>query len=137
MCGAVFADPAAEEPYLFHLALISIVRDRDQQYSEFSTEEVLNCRLVGVKQFEGSQIVVCPVEHLLLKGGHGLRPAAQRLALAGNAMADQARAFLMENDCATPSPRLVSVQDPFGRLLGKAKGSVMISSSQIMDVAAR
>ena len=29
-------------------------------------------------------------------------------------------------DCATPNPRLVRVQDPFGNLLAKAKGSVLI-----------
>jgi hypothetical protein len=36
-------------------------------------------------------------------------------------------------DCATPSPRLVRVQDPFGRLLAKSKGSVLISAKQILD----
>ena len=34
-------------------------------------------------------------------------------------------------DCATPSPRLVRVQDPFGRLLAKAKGSIVISLRSI------
>jgi hypothetical protein len=38
-------------------------------------------------------------------------------------------------DCATPSPRLVQVQDPFGKLLAKAKGSVLIGMSQIIAVA--
>ncbi len=36
-------------------------------------------------------------------------------------------------DCATPNPRLVRVQDPFGSLLAKAKGSVLISARQILD----
>jgi hypothetical protein len=36
-------------------------------------------------------------------------------------------------DCATPSPRLVRVQDPFGRLLAKAKGSILLSASQIFE----
>ena len=34
--------------------------------------------------------------------------------------------------CATPAPRLVRVKDPFGSLLAKAKGSVLISSTQIL-----
>jgi hypothetical protein len=38
-------------------------------------------------------------------------------------------------DCATPSPRLVRVQDPFGRLLAKAKGSVLISATEIVEAA--
>jgi len=38
-------------------------------------------------------------------------------------------------DCATPSPRLLPVQDPFGRLLAKAKGSVLIGASQVAQAA--
>lgn len=36
-------------------------------------------------------------------------------------------------DCATPNPRLVRVQDPFGSLLAKAKGSVLISVKEINE----
>ncbi len=36
-------------------------------------------------------------------------------------------------DCATPRPRLVKVRDPFGRLLARARGSVVISSSEILS----
>lgn len=35
-------------------------------------------------------------------------------------------------DCATPSPRLVRVQDPFGNLLATAKGSVVMSARQAL-----
>ncbi|MGI9229893.1 MAG: helicase-related protein [Gammaproteobacteria bacterium] len=38
-------------------------------------------------------------------------------------------------DCATPRPRLVKVRDPFGRLLAKTKGSMTISSTEILSVA--
>ncbi|OGS00021.1 MAG: hypothetical protein A3G41_08050 [Elusimicrobia bacterium RIFCSPLOWO2_12_FULL_59_9] len=38
-------------------------------------------------------------------------------------------------DCATPNLRLVRVQDPFGSLLARAKGSVLISSRQVMESA--
>jgi SNF2 family DNA or RNA helicase len=95
--GAVFVDPAAEKPYLFHLALVPVAREADPALADLSQEEILACPLVGVKQFEGSQIVVCPVEHLLLlKGGRGLPPSGQRLAVSAKAMLDQARAFLAE-----------------------------------------
>jgi hypothetical protein len=40
-------------------------------------------------------------------------------------------------DCATPTPRLVRVQDPFGNLLAKAKGSVLISHTQVTSAAGR
>ena len=36
-------------------------------------------------------------------------------------------------NCATPVPRLVRVQDPFGNLLAKAKGSVLVSQVQIVE----
>jgi hypothetical protein len=95
--GAVFVDPEAERPYLFHLALISVVREADRKIGEFATARALECRLVGVKQFEGSDLEVCSVERLLLlKGGAGLPPAAQRLALAASDIRDQASAFIAE-----------------------------------------
>jgi hypothetical protein len=36
-------------------------------------------------------------------------------------------------DCAAPAPRLVRVQDPFGALLARAKGSMLISMKQVLD----
>jgi superfamily II DNA or RNA helicase/DNA-binding XRE family transcriptional regulator len=95
--GAVFVDPSTEKPYLFHLALVTVAREADSELPDLSQEETLDCRLVGIKQFEGSQIVVCPVEHLLLlKGGRGLPAVGQRLAASAKGMLDQARAFLVE-----------------------------------------
>jgi hypothetical protein len=41
--------------------------------------------------------------------------------------------FCAVYDCATPNPRLVCVQDPFGNLLAKAKGSVLISAAQVLE----
>jgi hypothetical protein len=35
-------------------------------------------------------------------------------------------------NCATPTPRLARVQDPFGNLLAKAKGSVLVSHAQVV-----
>ena len=40
-------------------------------------------------------------------------------------------------DCATLSPRLVRVQDPFAKLLARAKGSVLFGQGQITEVAER
>jgi hypothetical protein len=95
--GAVFIDPTVDKPYLFHLALISVVRQADSEIPDLASEEVLDCRLVGVKQFDGAEVVLCPVEHLLLlKGGHGLPPAAQRLALIADKLKAQAEAFMVE-----------------------------------------
>lgn len=95
--GAVFVDPSAEKPYLFHMALLTIVRKSDPELSDLAKEETLDCRLVGVKQCEGAEISVCPVEHLLLlRGGRGLPASGQRLAAAANTEKELTRAFLVE-----------------------------------------
>jgi len=95
--GAVFIDPTTEKPYLFHLALVSVVRQADPELPDLASEEALECRLVGIKQFEGAEVALSPVEHLLLLGGgHGLPPAAQRLALVAEKLNDEAKAFIIE-----------------------------------------
>jgi SNF2 family DNA or RNA helicase len=95
--GAVFVDPTDEKPYLFHMALLSVVRRADHQLPDLTKEEVLDCRLVGVKQYEGTEIALCPVEHLLLlKGGRGIPSSAQRLAVAASDRTEFARAYLAE-----------------------------------------
>jgi SNF2 family DNA or RNA helicase len=95
--GAIFIDPITSKPYLFHMALLSILRKADPELAELAQEEVLDCRLVGVRQYEGSEISICPIEHLLLlRGGHGLPASAQRLAVTAIAEKELARAYLTE-----------------------------------------
>ena len=95
--GAVFVDPAATKPYLFHMALLSVVRRADPDLPDLAKEDVLDCRLVGVRQEEGAEISICPVEHLLLlKGGQGIPAPAQRLAVVAAGQRDLARAYLAE-----------------------------------------
>lgn len=95
--GAVLVDPTSEKPYLFHLGLLSIIRKPDRDLAELSNEEVIDCRLVGVKQYEGAEITLCPVEQLLLlRGGHGLPVSAQRLAVVANEEKELARSYLSE-----------------------------------------
>ncbi len=84
MRGAVFVDPSATKPYLFHLALLSIVRKNDSAFPDLADEEMLECRLVGIRQTEGAEISLCPVEHLLLlKGARGLPPGGTAIGCHG------------------------------------------------------
>jgi len=100
--GAVFVDPTAQKPYLFHLARITVVRKPDAEFQELGQEETLECRLVGVRQSEGAEVSLCPVEHLLLlRGGHGLPPEAQRLAVVAKEHRDVAHAYLAERVART------------------------------------
>lgn len=95
--GAVFVDPTADKPYLFHLAVVSVMRQADPTLPDLATDEVLDCQLVGVKQCEGTDLTLCPIEHLLLlKSGRGLPPAAQLLAATAEKLREQAAAFLIE-----------------------------------------
>ena len=95
--GAIFVDPSAPKPYLFHLALLSIARKADPELAALAQAEILDCRLVGVRKYEGSEIAACPVEHLLLlKGGHGLPASAQRLAVTAAEAKELARSYLAE-----------------------------------------
>jgi len=95
--GAVFVDSAAEKPYLFHLALLSVIRKAEPEIPELSNDETLDCRLIGVKQSEGAEISICPVEHLLLlKEGSGIPAEAQRLAAIAEKEKESAYSFLAE-----------------------------------------
>ncbi len=95
--GAIFIDPTTEKPYFFHLALLSVIRKAYPEISVLAKEELMECRLVGIKQCEGADIVLCPVEHLLLlKGGRGLPASAQRPAAAANERKEAARVYLFE-----------------------------------------
>jgi len=80
--GGVFVDPYAQAPYLFHVALFSVVRRADPAIAGLEREELLEQKLIGLRQEEDGSLAKCPVEHLLLlRGGRGL-PAAGRLAAA-------------------------------------------------------
>jgi hypothetical protein len=86
--GAVFIDPTSRQPYLFHFALIRILRKADKFDKALSKEEILEYRLVGLKYDQHGTPVQCPVEHLLLlRKGNGI--PAQFLSFA--AIADTSR----------------------------------------------
>jgi superfamily II DNA or RNA helicase len=83
--GAIFIDPDATAPYLFHLAQVSVVR---QPYAPSSVgqlllpsprpsdvrSEVIESRLIGLRQDADGAVSLCPIEHLLLL--HGAKNAA-------------------------------------------------------------
>jgi superfamily II DNA or RNA helicase len=70
--GAIFTDVSATAPYLFHVARVSVIRAVDPGFPAFHTEEVVEQRLVGIKQYADGRMVEAPVEHQLL-----LKPAAK------------------------------------------------------------
>jgi len=95
--GSVFIDPTASKPYLFHLAQISVVRKADENFPTLAKEDLVQVRLVGLKQEQGGPIEECPVEHLLLlKGGQGVPLQFSQFAATGANSRDLARSFAVD-----------------------------------------
>ena len=69
--GGIFVDPQADQPYLFHLASVSIIKRSDPSLRSLEKEELLKERLLGFRQFGDGTIQPCPLEHLLLLRGRG------------------------------------------------------------------
>ncbi|MFW6150174.1 MAG: helicase-related protein [Chloroflexota bacterium] len=101
--GATFVDPYAAEPSLYHLALVSAVRRADPQFPEvFGADQVLEKRLVALKQTLDGEPAECPVELLMV-----LRPATHVSPLALPAHDQVTEAFAratayLENMVAQP-----------------------------------
>ena len=95
--GAVFVDASALRPYILHIALVSCRRLADPEVELFSKDDVLEYRLVAIKQEDGGHTQICPVEQLLLlQNGQGIPANAQRLAVAAENYKDMAHAYLVE-----------------------------------------
>ncbi|BAU49568.1 helicase [Sulfurifustis variabilis] len=70
--GAIFTDASGTAPYLFHVARVTVVRAVDPGFPAFHTEDVIEQRLVGLKQYADGRMLEAPVEQLLL-----LKPTAK------------------------------------------------------------
>ena len=84
--GAVFVDPYATEPYLFHLAEVTVIRNEAvSDGSEHATaDRLLESRLIGLRQSSDGTVEEAPVERLLLLRG-AEQYAPSRVPLAGRA----------------------------------------------------
>ena len=96
--GAVFIDPYSEEPYLFHIALVSVERGPGQVNmgpDAGTRATLLDSRLVGLLQRADGGIEECPVEHLLLLRGEGeIAPGQIPLAALARNLVAEADGFL-------------------------------------------
>ena len=90
--GAIFADPRADAPYLFHLLEVSVEQEpAGKPDGDSAGRRVLDRRLVGVRHGGDDAPAECDVERLLLlRGAPGVAPGA--VALAGRGMAMRAAA---------------------------------------------
>ena len=90
--GAAFVDPAADAPYLFHLARVAVVCAGGA-----APPETVESRLVGLRQTADGAIEESPVERfLLLRGLPQFAPGRVPLAAAARRKAAEAEAFARE-----------------------------------------
>ena len=103
--GAVFLDPHADMPYLFHLVRVSVVRNRPPLESATLADldglgveikpEIVESRLVGIRQSGDGSIQRCPLEHLLLlRGAHDVAPGSVPLARRADGLTNSAREWI-------------------------------------------
>ena len=104
--GSVFIDPYATQPYLFHIALVSVVQASERpaapgvdflsQMTEGAIPEpkLLDSRLVGLRQNTDGTLEEAPVEHLLLlRGAADFAPGSEPLAGTARALVQEAERF--------------------------------------------
>ena len=95
--GAVFVDPTARRPYLFHLATVSVLRKEDPTVPALAGEELLDCRLVALRQEQGAPVEESPVERLLLlKGSRGVPLSATTLVTGARKSCEEAQAYAVD-----------------------------------------
>jgi hypothetical protein len=93
----VFIDPTAGQPYLFHLAEVSLLRKSYPPIQAFALEETVETRLVALREEAGGNMELCPVESLLLlRGGKGIPPLSLSLAVTAKARLPGAEQFALE-----------------------------------------
>ncbi len=96
--GSVFVDPTAQHPHLFHLALIQVLRRSDPDLQALARFELLESRLVGLRQDEAGHVQEAPVEHLLLlRGGPGIYGPYVSFVARARDLCEQARTYALEH----------------------------------------
>jgi superfamily II DNA or RNA helicase len=104
--GAIFIDPYANSPYLFHLAQVSVVRRLPElqaaalfanypAHQNDPRSEVIESRLIGLRQESDGTITFCPLEHLLLlRGARNVAPGSVPIARLARGLAEAASRWL-------------------------------------------
>ncbi len=94
--GAVFVDPTAERPSFYHLCQVITYRQADPRFRALQRPAIIEYRLLGLRQPEGGEVEVCPVEALLLlRGSPNLPLAARSFAATIEAASELASAYAL------------------------------------------
>ena len=110
--GSVFIDPEASEPYLFHIARISVEEESqvaagsgnltDADGRRETDSRLVDSRLIGLRQSSDGKVEESPVERLLiLQEAEGFAPGRVPLAAAARALLSEAERFAREDVLAS------------------------------------
>ena len=113
--GAVFVDPYATEPYLFHLAVVNVIQSGavSDGREHATSDRLLESRLIGLRQSSDGNVEESPVERLLLqRGAEDFAPSRVPLASRAREMiraaADYAGEEVAEQLVGTHRQRLTA-----------------------------
>jgi hypothetical protein len=96
--GATFTDANTDRPYLFHVAVVNVLRKADPDIPAFRLDETLEVRLVAIRQYLNGDIEECPIEQLLvLKGSQSDAPQYGSIIVSARDKVDAARSWLEKN----------------------------------------
>jgi superfamily II DNA or RNA helicase/DNA-binding XRE family transcriptional regulator len=129
--GAIFIDPHATAPYLFHLAQVSVVRRHpiadtndtlgklDERQNAHRSEVIEN-RLIGLRQESDGAITLCPLEHLLLlRGAQNTAPGSVPLARLARGLTEAAGEWLYK--------------EALGEIVGEHRAALELSLPERLD----
>jgi superfamily II DNA or RNA helicase len=126
--GAIFIDPQAAKPYLFHLAQVSVVRrvgnvhtgDLFDDRRNGPRSEVIESRLIGLRQESDGAISLCPLEHLLLlRGARNAAPGGVPLARLARGLTEAAGEWLNK--------------EALGQIVGEHRAALELSLPERLD----
>jgi hypothetical protein len=109
--GAIFIDPTASSPYLFHLVQVFVERRQPlpdsadllsaREREQSAPSDIVESRLLGIRQESNGAIALCPVEHLLLlRGAQEAAPGSVPLAGLARGLTEAAAEWLRNHALA-------------------------------------
>jgi hypothetical protein len=129
--GAIFIDPHATAPYLFHLAQVSVVRrhpdvdasnllGRREDRPKALQPEIIESRLIGLRQESDGSINLCPIEHLLLlHGARNVAPGSVPLARLSRGLTEAAGEWINK--------------EALSRIVGEQRARIELSLPERLD----
>jgi hypothetical protein len=150
--------------FLAHSLVVPSSRPEDRKHRDDAIEAIAMQLAIAHEQTHSAEVKDVSKPHLARTAGFGeypgfdlysKRPEGEERAIEVKGRASVGEIELTENewaracnergrywlyvvfDCGTPTPKLYRVQDPFGELVAKAKGGVIIGYDQVIHASSK